>query len=86
MHSSLTLAHNHAQAGFAYLTQTREERFFVNIRKRLDHAVAIDTERCGVCCVVLCVFSEVVPIMCEPKAACYCTSTVLRVLLGGYFN
>jgi inositol 1,4,5-triphosphate receptor type 1 len=33
------------QAGFEFLTQTREERFFLNIRKRLDHAVAIDRER-----------------------------------------
>ena len=36
----------------------------------------------GVGCVVLCVFSEVVPIMCEPKAACYCTSTVLYICIG----
>ena len=43
VHSSM-----HAQAGFAFLTQTREERFFINIRKRLDHAVAIDTERYAV--------------------------------------
>lgn len=49
-YARLTHTHNHAQAGFAFLTQTREERFFVNIRKRLDNAVAIDTERCGVGC------------------------------------
>ena len=45
---ALHMLPNLPQAGFAYLTQTREERFFVNIRKRLDHALAIDTERCDI--------------------------------------